>query len=363
MRLTVKATTSSKIEWASGTSGSSWRAQKASRPGSVGPASGNPSRMRLSAASSSTRLLSDLEVSSELRSRLVALPDLLQFARDKGLKVGQAYQRVDPIPGPVSWIVGAADPKTMTLHHWSFPLVGAVPYKGYRFREHAQKEADQLTTFGWEADVLAVPAWSSLGWFPEPIPRSLLDLSEHRWVTLLLHELVHRTVHIASQPELNEGLATFLADQLATEWLISRYGEQSEQVRLHRLQHRDEMRLNRILGSYRNRLLIGDRESSKQQFLEALSQESWELFSASQLASQNWSLARVLLAEVYDPEAVDWQRIWQQTGQSLPNLILQIKKGMVGTNPRESSYSPLEGTSGPQTFEWAGMALKRAGPL
>ena len=183
---------------------------------------------RLASSKPHAEWLTDFDKGSEVHSRLGALPDLLQFARGKGLKVGNAYQRVDSIPGPVSWIVVAADPTTVTLHHWNFPIVGRVPYKGYRFRHHAQREADHLNSGGWQAEVLSVPAWSSLGWFPEPIPRSLLDLSEHRWVTLLLHELVHRTVHLASQPELNEGLATFLADQLATEWLISRYGEQSE---------------------------------------------------------------------------------------------------------------------------------------
>ncbi|MEE2889318.1 MAG: aminopeptidase [Planctomycetota bacterium] len=302
---------------------------------------------RLASSRPHARLLSDLEVSSELRSRLVALPDLLQFARDKGLKVGQAYQRVDPIPGPVSWIVVAADPKTMTLHHWSFPLVGAVPYKGYRFREHAQKEADQLTTFGWEADVLAVPAWSSLGWFPEPLPWSLLGLEEHRMATTVLHELVHRTVHLPSHSQLNEGLATFLAGVLAQEWLISRHGEDAEPVRRQRLLQSDEMALNRILRRYRSGLLSGEREPATQQFLEALGNQRWGLFSGPQLAEQSWSLARVLLAEVYDPEALPWDRIWVESGQSVPNLIIKLQQGNVGTKALESTFSPLEGTFGP----------------
>ncbi len=287
---------------------------------------------RLASSQTQSRLLADLKDVPVSRSALEALPDLLQFARERGLKVGDAYQRIDPIPGPVSWIVAAADPNTLTLHRWNFPLVGDVPYKGYRFREHAQREADQLTTIGLETEVLEVPAWSSLGWFPEPLPRSLLDQPEYRWATTILHELVHRTIHISSHAELNEGLATYLGHRLALEWQVIRHGEESEPVIQHQMWQRDESRLNRLLRRYREDLATQSRESATQGFLRALREEPWESFSGAHLASQSWSLPRVLLAAVYDPETIDWERIWVETGQNLVNLASWIDREIPGTS-------------------------------
>ncbi|MEC9476117.1 MAG: aminopeptidase [Planctomycetota bacterium] len=293
---------------------------------------------RLAASRPHTQWISEFDEGSTAHSMLTALPGLLEFARAQGLNVGAAYQRIDSIPGPVSWIVIAADPLTVTLHLWNFPLVGRVPYKGYRFRHHAQAEADHLNSAGWQADVLPVPAWSSLGWFPEPVPRALLELPEYLWATTLFHELVHRTIHLAGQPQLNEGLATFLADRLAQMWLVERHGPESELARRQILYQRDQGRLHRILCQYRDRLLEGDDpERSRQQFLEQLEAETWDLVSAEQLAPQNWSLARVLLAGVYDPAAGEWQRIWQESAHSVPNMIIQIKKELSGTNPEGGS--------------------------
>ena len=293
---------------------------------------------RLAASRPHAQWISEFDEGSTAHSMLTALPELLEFARVQGLNVGEAYQRVDPIPGPVSWIVVAADPVTVTLHRWSFPLVGRVPYKGYRFRHHAQVEADHLNSAGWQADVLAVPAWSSLGWFPEPVPNSLLELPEYLWATTLFHELVHRTIHLADQPQLNEGLATFLADRLTRMWLVERYGPASELTRRQILHQQDQERLHRILCQYRDRLRQGgDLERSQKQFLEQLEAESWDLFSAEELTQQTWSLARVLLAGVYDPTAGDWPRIWQESAHSVPNMIIQIKKEMFGTKPEGGS--------------------------
>ena len=295
---------------------------------------------RLAASRPQHDLVSELETTSRLRSQLELLPDLLEFARKRGLKVGNAYQRIDVLAGPVSWIVVAADPKLMELHQWSFPLVGKVPYKGYRFRDHAQQEADQLVSIGLESEVMPIDAWSSLGWFPDPVPRALLDLPEYRWVTTLLHELVHRTLHIPNDAQLNESLATFLGNRLAQQWLVSRYGADGEQAIRHRHRYQDELRLNRLVRQYREDLLTRPRELAHEQFLAALSSEPWEAFSGVQLAAERWSLVRVLMAEIYDPEAISWDQIWAQTGQDLSNLAIWLRREKVGTSAAKPSSGP-----------------------
>lgn len=292
------------------------------------------------------RLASSLEIGAvalrddlgeSASARLGELPGLLDYAARRGLNVGHAYRRVDQVAGPASWIVAAADPATVTLHRWRFPIVGSVPYKGYRFQHHAIREQKNLVEAGWDADVFPVPAWSSLGWFPEPLPRSLLTLEEHRFATTIFHELVHRTVHISGDAELNEGLATFLGAQLAEQWLIGRHGEGSAVVMRHRSQQRDELRLNDLIRTLREQLTGGEVDGQLEQFRQLLATEPWEQFSGEELARGGWSLPRVLLARVYDPSSVPWDRIWQESAQDVQILVTWVRRHFSGTGADRGS--------------------------
>ncbi len=277
------------------------------------------------------------DLTATAAARLEELPALLDYASGRGLNVGQAYRRIDQVVGPASWIVAAADPATVTLHHWRFPIVGSVPYKGYRFQQHAIREQENLMEAGWDAEVFPVGAWSSLGWFPEPLPRSLLSLEEHHFATTIFHELVHRTVHIPGDAELNEGLATFLGAQLAEQWLIGRHGEGSEVLMHHRSHQRDELRLNQLIRTLREQLTGGEVDGQLEQFRQLLAAEPWEQFSAEELARGRWSLPRVLLAQVYDPSSVPWDRIWHDSGQDVRILAIWVRRHFSGTGADRGS--------------------------
>ena len=277
------------------------------------------------------QLCNDPDLSPEARSRLDTLPELLEFARHRGLRVGGAYRRVESTERPASWIVAAADPVTVTLHRWKFPIVGEVPYKGFRFREHAVREAKLLADQGLIADVLPVSAWSSLGWFPEPLPSSLLELAEHRFATTVLHELVHRTIHISGESDLNEGLATFLGSRLAEEWLISQHGEVAEILTRHRSRERDEMRLNQRLRELQQQLQQGDLEGEIARFRLQLADQPWEQFSGEELAKSSWTLPRILLAKVYDPGRMPWSQLWLESAEDVKVLGNRIRQEISGT--------------------------------
>ena len=277
------------------------------------------------------QISSDPDLSPVARARLKILPGLLEFARNRGLRVGGAYRRVESTPLPASWIVVAADPKTVSLYRWKFPIVGVVPYKGFRFREHAVREAETLSDRGLIVEVMPVAAWSSLGWFPEPLPSSLLDLAEHRFATTVLHELVHRTIHISGESDLNEGLATFLGSRLAEEWLILQHGEESEVLTRHRSRERDEKRLNRLLRGLQQQLLEGDVEARIGQFRLQLADQPWQQWSGAELAKSSWSLPRILLAQVYDPERMPWSQLWLESTKDVQILVNRVVKEKPGT--------------------------------
>ncbi len=292
---------------------------------------------RLASSVPLEQLAVELEEGTPARERLQEIPALLEFARERGLRVGDAYQRVDQIVGPASWIVIAADPSSLALHQWTFPLVGLVPYKGYRYRQHALLEARRLEQAGLIADVLAVPAWSSLGWFPEPIPRSLIELEEERLVDLILHELVHRTLHISGNASLNESLATFLAATLTEEWLLLRHGTGSEVLSRHRRRVRDDRKLNGLIDRLRKGLAGGALQEKIDQFRQQLAKKQWEIVSGSELANIDWTLPRILMSRVYDPEQIPWQKIWQESAQNVEKLAITVERDFSGTGQNSPS--------------------------
>ncbi len=292
---------------------------------------------RLASSVPLQQLALKLEEGTPARERLQEIPALLEFARGRGLRVGDAYQRVDQIFGPASWIVVAAHPSQLDLHLWHFPLVGKVPYKGYRYRDHALLEASRLEQASLIADVLAVPAWSSLGWFPEPLPRSLIELEEERLVDLILHELVHRTLHISGNASLNESLATFLAATLTEEWLLLRHGAASEVLSRHHRRVRDDRKLNGLIDRLRRGLPGGGLEEKIEEFRQLLVNQEWEIVSGSDLAAIDWTLPRILMAQVYDPEQIPWQQIWQESAQNVEILANRVERDFSGTGQNSPS--------------------------
>lgn len=149
----------------------------------------------------------------EKARKLAWVEAVLEHARDElGLDPGDAYSTVIDTGGnPVTTTVLAAHPEALAFHLWCFPLVGCVPYKGFFDGDDARAEAFRLREKGYDVAVLPVEAYSSLGWFSDPIVSTLLDRPLPQLVNTLIHEIVHRTLFYPGKTTLNESLATFIA--------------------------------------------------------------------------------------------------------------------------------------------------------
>lgn len=130
-----------------------------------------------------------------------------------GLKKNGNYSSFVHLDRPyVSYIVSAAAKDRLEPHLWTFPIVGAVPYKGYFNPDDAKEEAKSLKEKGLDTYVRGATAYSTLGWFDDPVLSSMLRYSDYDLVNLIIHESVHATLYIKSQADFNERLATFIGD-------------------------------------------------------------------------------------------------------------------------------------------------------
>lgn len=119
----------------------------------------------------------------------------------------------------ILWVVTACEPFAFEPYVWKFPLVGKVTYKGFFKKEMAQKEYNHLVVLGYDADIRPVSAWSTLGWFEDPLLSSMLNRSKGSLCNLLFHELFHATYYAPNSVDFNENVASFVAHEATLRFL------------------------------------------------------------------------------------------------------------------------------------------------
>ncbi len=167
------------------------------------------------------------------RAALALVPEIRRFAVERlGLADAGAYRTFyDTGGGPVAWAVSGAERTSFTPVLWSFPFVGDAPYKGFFDRDAALEEARRLTERGYDAYVRGVAAYSTLGWFEDPVFGGMLGGGPGDLANAIIHEMAHATVFRPGDAEFNEGLATFAGDEGAAEFLAWRFGADSPEAR------------------------------------------------------------------------------------------------------------------------------------
>jgi predicted aminopeptidase len=112
---------------------------------------------------------------------------------------------------PILWVITAADKHQLKPYEWDFPMLGKVSYKGFFKKELALKEKNHLASIGYDVGIRTVSAWSTLGWFNDPLLSSHLQKNTGNFCNLLFHELFHATFYQANTINNNENLANFIA--------------------------------------------------------------------------------------------------------------------------------------------------------
>jgi len=161
--------------------------------------------------------VSDPAHPEQVRRLLQLVGPVRLFARELGLRVDDQYTSFVDWPGDriVTTIVRTRPGSLETVPHW-FPIVGELPYKGYFDRDLAEAEATRLREEeGFDVCVSAITAYSTLGWFADPITSPMLTRGPASLVETMLHELVHATAFLPSEADFNESVAQFIGQQAA----------------------------------------------------------------------------------------------------------------------------------------------------
>ena len=152
---------------------------------------------------------------SEDRLFVRRVTDIRRFAmEDLGLKESKNYTRyVELDRDYLAAVVSACAKDSFTRHEWSFPVVGRVPYKGFFNVNDARKERAKLEKKDLDVWVRGVDAFSTLGWFRDPLYSYMKNYSDMALAELIIHELVHATVFLKNHSQFNEELAQFVGTE------------------------------------------------------------------------------------------------------------------------------------------------------
>jgi len=174
-------------------------------------------------------VLNDKNLPDSVKFKLRLVQKIKQFAIDSiGLSPSDAYQTVFNQEGkPALKIITACKPFELEDYTWSFPLLGEVSYKGFFNEELLQQEKDKISAKNYDLNISEVTAWSTLGWFKDPILTNFLNRSDGMLSNLIIHELTHGTIYVTSDVYFNENLANFIGNEGAKEFLKSTFSDTS----------------------------------------------------------------------------------------------------------------------------------------
>ena len=166
-----------------------------------------------------------------IKYKLELVQEIKQYAVENlGINNSENYTTIYDQKGEhVLWVVTASEKYKLDEKIWSFPFLGTFPYKGFFNLEKAKSEFNKLVQQDYDSYIRPVEAWSTLGWFKDPILSNTLNREIGDLANLIIHELTHSTIYVKDSVEFNENLATFIGDKGAESFLSYKYGIESSE--------------------------------------------------------------------------------------------------------------------------------------
>jgi predicted aminopeptidase len=169
------------------------------------------------------RAIDDPRTPPRVRTLLAEVPSIKRYGIGYGLTPTKSYETYVALDRPrVVYVTTASEPLAFKPRRWRFPIVGSVPYLGWFDLDDAHRFAGEMAKEGLDVEVRGASAYSTLGWFNDPVLSSMLPEGPATLaglVDVVLHESVHATVYVPGQSTFNESLAEYVSDGLTEEYL------------------------------------------------------------------------------------------------------------------------------------------------
>ena len=199
-------------------------------------------------------LLADQSTPRETRDRLTLVKQIRDFASNElGLPDNRSYRYYSELGRAyVVWNVLAAPQNEMELKTWCFPVAGCIAYKGYFSNSGALALERKLADQGYDTFLYGVSAYSTLGWFSDPVLDTFIDYPEFALAGTIFHELAHQVVYVKDDSGFNEAFATAVQQAGVEKWILDRHSLSELDNHLASQNHNDS--ITELVLEYRNQL-------------------------------------------------------------------------------------------------------------
>lgn len=309
------------------------------------------SRQRLVA-----EVLADPAETEAVKKKLRLVLELREFAKKELKLPAESFGTYSDLKRPyVVWVVYAAEPFHVEPKEWWYPFVGKLSYRGFFRQEDAKAEALKLKNAGYDVFAAGVEAYSTLGYFKDPVLNTCMHRSDAELAELVFHELTHSRLFVPGDTNFNEAFATANAQAGVRRWLRSqgRLGE----LRAYEAHLRKEKEINRLALEARERLrkLYAEEKKpleQKRSLLQTLQERLGHLGMKEQATDVRsgkelklvWNNARLNTIATYFKMVPGFERILRQAGGDLEAFYGKVEA--LGKQSAAERQRVLEGGGG-----------------
>jgi len=303
------------------------------------------------------RLVADRRIPEEQRGKLELVLRVRDFAADSlRLNAGDSYTTFSQLDSDtLALVLSAARQDRFEPYSWWFPIVGRVPYRAYFSERSAERAVESLTRQGYDAYVRPTSAFSTLGWFNDPMVSSLLRYDSIALANTVVHEIFHNTLYLPGQAMFNESLAQFVGARGAIAYFCTAAPD-PELCRTSRAAWQDELLFATFLSDLVDDLeaLYGREDLSREEkidrrevvFREAQRdftekvQPRFQVLSYASFARTPLNNASLIARRIYYRRLDLFEEVYRASGEE---LLLSIERIMEAARARASDpYGAVE---------------------
>ncbi|WP_455376110.1 aminopeptidase [Kaarinaea lacus] len=302
-------------------------------------------------------VLADPNVDDSVKDKLKTVLKIRDFATsDMQLPDNDSYRTYVDLKRPYAvWNVFAAPEFSMEMKEWCFLFVGCVRYRGYFDEADAEAYANELRQEGLDVYVTGIAAYSTIGWFDDPMMNTIIQRDEIRLAGLIFHELSHQVVFIKGDTAFNEGFSVAVELEGVKRWLekngtpelLIKYRERKQR-------HKQFVNLvtdtrNKLEALYKNSLAAEEMRQQKVSIIEQMQAEyqqlksSWNGFAGyDRWFSQPINNAQISAVTTYRDYVPAFQALLAQKNHDMPAFYKAVEElGELDTAERHQSIEAL----------------------
>jgi predicted aminopeptidase len=286
--------------------------------------------------------LADARTPAPLRERLQLALEIRRFAAGElGLPENRSYTAYADLGRAAAvWNVFATPELSLELKTWCYPVLGCAGYRGYFDRAAADAFAAELRAAGYDVNVAPVPAYSTLGWFDDPLLNTFIFAPDAELARLIFHELAHQVVYAKNDTAFNESFATAVEREAVRRWLAARGDEALRAAYAAQAQRREDFlalllaHRRQLAAVYAAAIADDEKRAAKAAILSALKdeyrrlrRERWNGFAGyDRFFAQDLTGAHLAAVAAYNDWVPAFEALLAASGGDLGAFYAQVRR-------------------------------------